>query len=541
LNADGSLDTTFDPGSGIGVSNISSTGFNTGVNAIHVLPDGTILAAGCFESYNGQTRRGIVRILADGSLDTSFDPGSAASVFYSRFVECMLVRPDGKILLGGTFSKFGGVAVSNMVLLNADGSHSSPFAAVEGRVYGMDQQADGKILLAGYYTKVNATSRGGIARVHVDGSLDTTFNPGSGVSVSGGQASMVKVLPDGKILLAGSFTYYNGTPRGGIARLMPDGALDTSFVTWFSGSYVGSTVAVASVLPDGKLLFAGAFQYVSTASQIYQNVWQNRVARLFADGTLDAPKPASAFFVNEGPGIASLDVASVPRGTSGVTVEMTGSGIAVGATAAFSGAGLSVRSCTVLSATRAMLVVDVASGAAAGPRSLTLTNLDGGRASLTSALVVAGDGVASPSETWREQYFGVTENAGNAADLATPDGDGIANLIKYALVLTPGTNGAGDLPKAKIATNSGSRYLSLSLRRDPSRNDVTIVVEVQGSLGGGWTEITRSADGTAFTGPAGVTETAAADGAKDVEIRDTQTIGSAARRFMRVRVTPSPE
>jgi alpha-tubulin suppressor-like RCC1 family protein len=142
----------------------------------------------------------------------------------------------------------------------------------------------------------------------------------------------------------------------------------------------------------------------------------------------------------------------------------------------------------------------------------------------------------SPSETWRQLHFGTNDNTGNAAELATPDGDGITNLMKYALGLTPGTNGAGGLPKAKIATSSGSRYLSLNFRRDPSHNDVTIVVEAQAKLGGTWTEIARSANGAAFTGPGGVTETDAANGTKDVEVRDTQTIGSAARRFMRVRV-----
>lgn len=142
----------------------------------------------------------------------------------------------------------------------------------------------------------------------------------------------------------------------------------------------------------------------------------------------------------------------------------------------------------------------------------------------------------NPSETWRQQHFGTTGNSGNAADLAAPDGDGVPNLLKYALGLTPGQNGAGSLPKARIASNSGSRYLSLSFSRDPSRNDVTVVVEVQSSIAGTWTEIARSVNGAAFTGEGGVTETDAAAGTKDVEIRDTQTVGSSSRRFMRVRV-----
>ena len=181
--------------------------------------------------------------------------------------------------------------------------------------------------------------------------------------------------------------------------------------------------------------------------------------------------------------------------------------------------------------------VRIAAGAPVGAVSGHLTLASDGVAPRSVSL--SGSVAARPeltaSESWRLQFFGSAENSGNAADLATPDGDGIANLIKYALCLTPGQNGAGSLPKARIATNSGNRYLSLSFRRDPARNDVTILVEVQANLGGAWTEIARSVNGAAFTGPAGVTETDAAGDTKDVEIRDTQTVGSASRRFMRIR------
>lgn len=540
LNPDGSLDTTFNPGSGVAVPNISTVGWWVGVNAIQVLADGRILAAGCFESCDGQARSGIVRLNADGSVDTTFSTSPGANVFYMNFVECMMVLPDGRILLGGTFSKYAGVTVSNMVLLNADGSYNSPFASVQGRVYSMDRQTDGKILLAGYYTKVNGTNRGGIARVNADGTLDTSFGTESGIAVSGGEAGLVKVLPDGKILLSGNFDFCNWSRVGDIARLNPDGTVDSSFVTWFTESFFGQfPVEAVHVLPDGKLLIAGAFRSITTASQEYNPVWQPHVARLFADGTLDAPRPASAFVVNPAPVAASLDVTSVSRGSSGLSIVLTGDGFVPGASAAFSGTGLTVVTCTIQSATRATLVVNVAANAAAGPRSLSLTNPDGGKTSLSSALSVTTGGGLNPSESWRQQYFGTTENSGNAADMAAPDGDGVANLMKYALCLTPGQNGTAGLPRARIATNSGSRYLSLSFRRDPSRTDVTIIVEVQSGIGGAWTEIARSVNGAAFTGAGGVTETEASDGTKDVEIRDTQTVGSASRRFMRVRAESS--
>jgi hypothetical protein len=136
--------------------------------------------------------------------------------------------------------------------------------------------------------------------------------------------------------------------------------------------------------------------------------------------------------------------------------------------------------------------------------------------------------------TWRQQYFGSDQNSGNAADLATPDGDGIPNLIKYALLMTPGQDGSSRLPQSAMTGPSGNRRLTLTFQRDPSRNDVSIVVEAQSALGGAWSEIARSTNGAAFVGSAAVSETSGANGAKTVTVQDVQA--NASRRFMRVRV-----
>ena len=136
--------------------------------------------------------------------------------------------------------------------------------------------------------------------------------------------------------------------------------------------------------------------------------------------------------------------------------------------------------------------------------------------------------------SWRQQHFGSDQNSGNAADLAAPDGDGIPNLVKYALLMVPGQNGSTRLPQAAMTGTSGSRRLTLTFQRDPSRSDVTIVVEAQSGLGGTWSEIARSTNGAGFTGSAAVSETSAAGGAKSVTVQDVQV--DASRRFMRVRV-----
>ena len=172
----------------------------------------------------------------------------------------------------------------------------------------------------------------------------------------------------------------------------------------------------------------------------------------------------------------------------------------------------------------------------AGIYQITIQGINGG--GVTSALlqltVNPATGDSGSLSSWRQQHFGSDQNSGNAADLATPDGDGIPNLVKYALLMTPGQNGSARLPQAAMTGTSGSRRLTLTFQRDPSRSDVSIVVEAQSGLGGTWSEIARSTNGAGFTGSAAVSETSGAGGAKSVTVQDV--LANATRRFMRVRV-----
>ncbi|MBX7202939.1 MAG: delta-60 repeat domain-containing protein [Bacteroidia bacterium] len=78
-------------------------------------------------------------------------------------------------------------------------------------------QTDGKIIIAGEFDAYNLTSRPRIARLHTDAALDTSFNPGTGAN---GTIQSCLVQHDGKILIAGDFTHYNGHPAPRLARLL---------------------------------------------------------------------------------------------------------------------------------------------------------------------------------------------------------------------------------------------------------------------------------------------------------------------------------
>ena len=80
------------------------------------------------------------------------------------------------------------------------------------------------------------------------GAIDPTFNVGSGAD---GSVYATSIQSDGKIIIGGGFTYYNGTSRNNIARLNTDGSLDNSFSQGTGASYYVYDISTQS---DGKII-----------------------------------------------------------------------------------------------------------------------------------------------------------------------------------------------------------------------------------------------------------------------------------------------
>ncbi|MBV8856154.1 MAG: Ig-like domain repeat protein [Acidobacteria bacterium] len=266
----GSLDTTFQTG----------TGANQEVNAVALQPDGKLIVGGFFSTYNGVTRRSVARLNPDGSLDTSFDAGMSLD----GPVNTLTVQPDGKIIIAGGFNSYNGIPQRNIVRLNSDGSTDTSFDpgfGASGTVFVTTLQPDGKILIAGDFTYYNAVSRNHVARLNPDGSLDSTFNVGTGFNY--GVASFA-VQPDNEIIVGGGFTSYNGTTRIGIARLYSDGTLDTSYNSggglYFPNAFGIGSIDTISLQPDGRALITGLMT-------MFNGVVRNGVARLNTNGSLD--------------------------------------------------------------------------------------------------------------------------------------------------------------------------------------------------------------------------------------------------------------
>jgi len=158
---------------------------------------------------------------------------------------------------------------------------------------------------------------------------------------------------------------------------------------------------------------------------------------------------------------------------------------------ALSGTGWTIDLAT-LTATRSNVL---AAGQSYPPLTLTVNVASNAAASVANAATVSGGGETNttnntasdpttinpltPLQSWREQWFGTSANSGLAADTAIATGDGLPNLIKYALNLPPlvpaTTNGV-------ITVSSTSGVLSLTVTKNPAATDITYTIESSSDL-----------------------------------------------------------
>lgn len=259
LNTDGTKDATFNTG----------TGFNSAVSTIAIQSDGKMTLAGHFTTYKEAPAIRVIHLNNDGTKDEGGFNNSISSV---------TPQPDGKIIVGGNFTAYKGIIENHILRLNPDATKDASFNAGSGfdaSVYTTTLQNDGKIIVGGYFTAYKGITENRIVRLNPDGTKDTSFNIGTGFNNS---VKTAVVQPDGKILVGGSFTSYNGLTQNDIIRLNPDGTKDASFNI---GSGFNSPVESITLQPDGKIIVAGSF----TA---YNGTTANRILRLNANGTKDA-------------------------------------------------------------------------------------------------------------------------------------------------------------------------------------------------------------------------------------------------------------
>lgn len=250
------------------------TGANNQIGITTIQPDGKIMIGGAFTDFNGTPRKYIARLNSNGSLDETFNPGIGPN----SAISTIAIQSDGKIIIGGEFTNYDGTAINCIARLNSDGTLDASFNSgleTGGRVFAVAIQSDGKIIIGGVFTSYNGTVIKYIARLNTDGSLDNTFtSPGTGTT---GNIRNIVIQSDGKILINGWFT--TGNPQLNIARLNSDGSIDPSFNSGTGSANNGGALSL-TLQGDGKIIIGGFFLS-------YNGTPRKSIARLNTDGTLD--------------------------------------------------------------------------------------------------------------------------------------------------------------------------------------------------------------------------------------------------------------
>jgi uncharacterized delta-60 repeat protein len=203
---------------------------------------------------------------------------------YESNIYAEAIQPDGKILVGGTFTQVNGIARNYLVRLNSNGTEDTAFCTNLGTGFNSDVtaiavQSDGKILVGGFFTTLNGTTRNYLVRLESNGTVDTSFYTNLGTGFNG-TVQTITVQTDGKILVGGAFSSLNGTARNGLVRLESNGTVDTAFYTNLLGGFSG-TVWTTAVQSDGKILVGGANTVLSG------NLYLRSFVRLNPTGTID--------------------------------------------------------------------------------------------------------------------------------------------------------------------------------------------------------------------------------------------------------------
>jgi hypothetical protein len=213
------LDTEF-------VNNIG-TGFDDEATIALLQDDGKIIIAGDFTAYDGTTREKILRLNADGTLDTGFDPGTT---FLGSDITDIDLDGSGNIFVSGTFDEM-------VVKLSSNGSIDNSFtfdkSDFNGPINAIAIDNNGKVLVGEGRDNIDNESK--IGRYNTNGSKDVTFVQdqfSQSSFTNETQISDIVVNNDGEIYVGGNFTQFTGMPttqRNLVKLLGSDGLYDDSF------------------------------------------------------------------------------------------------------------------------------------------------------------------------------------------------------------------------------------------------------------------------------------------------------------------------
>jgi hypothetical protein len=248
-----------------------------------------LLMTGWFTNINGVSLPRIARFNTDGSVDSTFNVGSAFNDYTTGI--CYDVT-NTKIYVGGRYSSFNGVSALRIARLNVDGSLDTSFVTGSGftnATLTMLPATDGGVYVTTYSATYNGVSSPGLVKIGPTGIRDANFNIGSGIFPVGSFNEVTRAT-DGKIYLHGRVTKYNNITVGYITKLNLDGSIDATFL---SGTGFNNVVDRLSLDANGRLIVIGPFTSYNGLTS-YKGTTISGTIILNTDGTIYNVPPSAA-------------------------------------------------------------------------------------------------------------------------------------------------------------------------------------------------------------------------------------------------------
>ncbi len=281
----GSPDLTFNPTDTGAISQgfLRTSGSESNIRTIIRLQTGKYLVGGDQITYNEYPTQCITRLTNNGEIDPLFSTGigfqrqTGPTTFANGVIYCLYEFADGKILVGGQFDLYRGQPAGGLIRLLPNGDPDPAFISGTGAnniVRAFMPMPDGKVLVGGDFTEYNGTAFGRLVLIQINGQPDVNFNH-TGAGANGGVFA-IDTLSSGEIIIGGAFTNYNSTSKRRLAKLEKNGTLIASFP---SVQEPNNTVTTVIVEENDKIMLAGSFSIVAGGS--------GSIRRINGDGTLD--------------------------------------------------------------------------------------------------------------------------------------------------------------------------------------------------------------------------------------------------------------
>jgi uncharacterized delta-60 repeat protein len=448
---------------------------------------------------------GLARYTPNGALDSSF--GQSGIALYRPLIYRSVQRVAP--LPGGDILAMEGDGWGVITKLNAAGSEDLGFPLIQVLPGSGSMEVIGQRVA--YYSPES-----GISTIDFQGNLETRIKSPNTINWATG----FTMQRDGKPIMFGSVPIpFNDRYDIAIRRILPDGELDASFgvdgIKTVGTSGYGCSARRAVVQRDGKIVVAAVCDGNLLVLRLLGDDPDLTVEHPLGTNLAAASMPTidfgpvvagqtqtrTVYLSNRSP--ADLEGLKVVRGANGTPLEFSVSDLPA-----------------TLATGESVPLTLILTPSSPGRKSATLEIQSNDPDESPFTLSLAGR-QATPTDLWRQTYFGSMDETGAASDQSDPDADGIPNLVEFAL----GSHPKESTPTAGTLVRNGSTLEFTYWRSKAALGEIAFVREFSQSLAEGWSQV------------GGMVETILEDTTDLQKVRVNTPAGTAGRRFVRLRVT----